>query len=200
MQRDFKVSYNNTNYIMSSLDVFEDHTIGSEHINVKTSLIPDSRVHTSHIIHEKYRQRKLEGAYRSKIVFLISIILSIAAIVLVGILQYDEYFAYINQRYDYINSTRNLCDRVDVSNIDMVSTPLAAFLLIIFIIIYKRRVFLKNKFKYRNIGLPMTVSLWNKTDRLYSGLVFGLLAFTVFGVVKNSFLGKKNVKLIPVKV
>jgi hypothetical protein len=82
----------------------------------------------------------------------------------------------------------------------MVSTPLAAFLLIIFIIIYKRRVFLKNKFKYRNIGLPMTVSLWNKTDRLYSGLVFGLLAFTVFGVVKNSFLGKKNVKLIPVKV
>ena len=200
MQNELRIKYNNTNYVMSSLDFSEDYEASPNQISIKTNLMPDSRVHTSHIIQEKYRQRRIEGVFRSKFVFLISMILSVAAIILVGILQYDEYFAYINQRYDYINATRNFCDRIDVSNIDVISTPIAAFLLIIFIIIYKRRVFLRNKFKYRNFGLPMIVSLWDKNSRLYSGLVFGLIAFTVFGVVRNSFLGNKNIKLIPVKV
>jgi hypothetical protein len=78
-------------------------------------------------------------------------------------LQYDEYFAYVNQRYDYINQTEKYCDATKpLSSIDIISTPIAAFLLILYIIIYKRRSFLKNKFKYRNIGIPMTVSVWNK--------------------------------------
>ena len=79
-------------------------------------------------------------------------------------LQYDEYFAYVNQRYDYINQSEAFCNIIQFSEIDVISTPISFLLIIIYILIYKRRVFLRNKFKYRNIGLPMIVSVWNKVN------------------------------------
>jgi Na+/melibiose symporter-like transporter len=117
---------------------------------------------TSNIIVDHYRFKKLEGKFRIKSIFLISCLLAIFVVVIICMLQYDEYSAYVNQRYDYINQTEKHCNATKLSSIDIISTPIAAFLLILYIIIYKRRRFLKNKFKYRNIGIPMTVSVWNK--------------------------------------
>ncbi len=125
---------------------------------------------TSDVIYEHNRIQKLEKPFYIKIVFLISCLLSICSIIIICMLQYDKYFANINQRYDYLNETRGFCDKSELSTIDIISTPIAGFLIILYIIIYKRRVFLRNRFKYRNVGLPMVVSVWNKVIFFISGI------------------------------
>ena len=121
-------------------------------------------IKTSEIIKNQYRFQKLEGKFRIKSIFLISCFLAISVIIIICMLQYDEYFAYINLRRSYINKTKAFCNLIEFSEIDVISTPISFLLIIIYILIYKRRVFLRNKFKYRNIGLPMIVSVWNKVN------------------------------------
>ena len=48
---------------------------------------------------------------------------------------------------------------------------------------YKRREFLVKKYQFRNIGLPMIVSGWNKTDRFNTSMVYGYMAFSVFAII-----------------
>lgn len=122
----------------------------------------DQLIRTSDVIYEKYRQKRLEGSTRVILVFCISCLLSIAAIISICVLQYDEYIALLNDRIDYIANTAKFCNSIELSSIDIISTPIAGALLLLYIIIYRRRVFLRNKFKYRNIGLPMVVSCWDK--------------------------------------
>lgn len=161
-------------------------------------LIEDS-ASTCDVIYEKYRKKKLEGTSRSRVVFLISTFICLSAVTSIALFQYDEYFAYMNDRFDYINGTKSYCQKFGISNIDLISTPIAAFLILFYILLYKRRVFLRDKYKYRNIGVPMINSCWSKENRLFSSFVFGLIALNVFEIVKNSLAFKSNVKLIPVK-
>ena len=145
----------------------------------------DSRQKTSEIIYENFRQKRLQGNFRTFLIFLLSCLLAISAIVSISILQYDEYFAYINDRNDYIENSQSLCQKISYSNIDIISTPIAGLLLIIYIIMYKRRLLWVNKFKYRNVGLPMMVSLWRKTDRLFSAFTYGTIGFNIYNLVRN---------------
>lgn len=156
----------------------------------------DSREFTSEPIYEAYRREQLEGNVRSRLVFFLSTFLAISAITTIGLLQYDEFIAYINDRHDYIERTKFFCNQIEFSNIDLVATPIAVFLVLLYILIYKRRVFLRNKFRYRNIGVPMMVSCWNKTDRMFSAFTYGLIAFNVFGIVKDSLNGSDSFKKI----
>ena len=59
--------------------------------------------------------------------------------------------------------------------------------LVLFVIMYKRRVFLRGKFKYRNIGLPMITSMWNKSNRFYTAVTFGLIAYNIYNIVMSVF-------------
>lgn len=136
-------------------------------INAKKDVLSE----TSAIIYDHYRQQRLEGKIRAKLVLTVSVFLAASVIVIICALNYDEYFAYINQRTDYVNSAKDICNSTKYVNIDFVSTPIAAALLILYVIIYRRRVFLRRKFKYRNLGLPMIVSCWNKV--LYINYLFG---------------------------
>lgn len=147
---------------------------------------------TSETIYEQARRLDLEGTNRSKLVLLLSTILAISAILTIGLFQYDEFFAYINDRFDYIDDTKAFCNQLDLANIDIVSTPIATFLIIMYILLYKRRVYLRRKFKYRNIGIPMVVSCWNKSNRLFSSFCYGLIAFNVFNIVRNSLISNNN--------
>ena len=160
----------------------------------------DSRLETSQTIYEKHRQRRLEGKIRSRFLFLASVILAISTVVLIGFIQYDEYTAFLSKRFDYINASRAFCNKTEISNIDIISTPIAFFLIVLFVFMFKRRVFLRGRFKYRNFGLPMIISLWDKKNRLLSCFTFGLIAFNVFGIIKSSFNGEVNAKLIQIKV
>ena len=70
-------------------------------VNKTKTYKPDSREHTSDVIHHTYRRKRLEGNFRLWLVFLASILIGITGIAFIGILQYDEYFAFINDRFDY---------------------------------------------------------------------------------------------------
>jgi hypothetical protein len=121
-------------------------------------------IDTSRIITDHYRFKKLERKFKVKSIFFISCLLAISVVVIICVLQYGEYNANINQRYDYINQSEAFCNIIQFSEIDIISTPISFLLIILYILIYKRRVFLRNKFKYRNVGLPMIVSVWNKVN------------------------------------
>ena len=44
-------------------------------------------------------------------------------------------------------------------------------------------------FNFYFLGLPMIVSCWNKTDRIYTSIVYGAIAFNIFGIVRDSLNG-----------
>jgi len=138
--------------------------------------------YTSEIIYQRHRRRKLEKKYHTLILFFISILLSIGTIFIISLVNYDEVIAVKNDRMDYLNTTHSLCDNITYGVIDLISTPIAAALLVLYIILYKRRVFLRDKFKYRNIGLPMIVTIWNKWNKFYTSMVYGLIALNVFEI------------------
>ena len=142
--------------------------------------------HTCEIIYQHHRRRKLEKKYLNLVLFLISIILSIGTILVISLVNYDEVFAVKNDRLDYLNATHSLCDNITYGVIDLISTPIAALILIFYIILYKRRVLLRNTFKYRNVGLPMIVTNWNKWNKFYTSMVYGLMALNIFEIVSST--------------
>jgi hypothetical protein len=141
---------------------------------------------TSEPIYEAFRRRQLEGKARSRMVFVMSSILAICGVFTITILQYDDYQAFVKNRLKYINATKVFCDKTDIANVDLLSTPIAIGLIIFYTILYKRRVFWRNKYRYRNVGLPMIVSCWNKTNRLLSSFTYGLIAFNVYSIAKSA--------------
>ena len=156
---------------------------------------------TCEIIYQRHRRRKLEKKYLNSVLFFISIVLSIGTILIISLVNYDEVFAVKNDRMDYLNTTHSLCDNITYGVIDLISTPIAAALLILYIILYKRRVFLRDKFKYRNIGLPMIVTNWRKWDKFYTSMVYGLMALNIFEIVLSTIStnGRANTDLKNVK-
>lgn len=152
-------------------------------------------------IYEAHRRRQLESKIRSKPILLASSLLAISSIAAIGLLQYFEYIAYIDDdQQGYIQKSKSLCGYIDVAQIDIISSPTAIALIILYILLYKRRVFLRNKFRYRNVGLPMMVSCLNKTDRLFSAFTYGLIAFSVYNIVRYSIGSNASVnKLVQVK-
>jgi hypothetical protein len=153
-------------------------------------------------IYEAHRRREIEKKIRSKIVYMVAMLFAIVAPVIIGVLQYNLFLdaaklASQNSSQNSINHSKYLCNKLSIKQVDLLPVPIAAALVILYILLYKRRVFLRNRFRYRNVGVPMIVSCWNKTDRLFSSYTYGLIAFSVFIIAKNSF-ESKNFKLINV--
>lgn len=159
---------------------------------MKNEFVTKTESNTSEPIYEAYRRRRLEGKTRTKLVIGLSSLLAVGVLFTIGILQYDEYFALINDRVQYVDKSRIFCNQMELAIIDVLSTPLAILLTFVYIILYKRRVLLRGKFRFRNFGLPMVVGCWNKTDRLFSSFTYGLIAFNVYNIVKNSLESKDN--------
>jgi hypothetical protein len=124
---------------------------------------------------------------------IISLIITVSSIILIIFLQYDNYYSLINGNFTIAGQNQNegLCFEKD-NYINIISTPIAIFLVIFYLFIFKRRSFLVNKFKYRNFGLPMIVSAWNKENRLFSSFIYGLIALNVFEILNNTLQGKSN--------
>jgi hypothetical protein len=111
-----------------------------------------------------------------------SFIITIACISVIVLLQID--------RIDW-SGGQGLCFENE-NYINVFSIPIAGCLIIFYIFLFKRRVFLRNKFKYRNIGLPMVVSCWNKENRFFSGIIYGLIALNVFEILTNTIQDNSN--------
>ena len=162
---------------MENIEIFNQPMRGGKKL--------DSRENTSEVIYDSYRRKKQEGVTRSRLIFCISILMAILGISLIGILQYDEYCALINNHEDYIKRSKEFCYLTTVGQIELIRSSISTVLTFFYIILYKRRVSMRNKFKYRNIGLPMITSLWNKKDRFFNCLSYGLIAINVFNKVQQ---------------
>ena len=113
--------------------------------------------------------------FRMLILLLISFFLSAYFIFDIALHQYDQYNNYINGNNADWNETKEICKFNFYSNLNVTSIILVIPLIILYILIFKRRVFLSGTFKFRNIGLPSIVSCWNKSDRLYTSLTYGII-------------------------
>ena len=145
----------------------------------------DSREKTSDVIYEFYCHKKQVGVTCSRIIFCISIFMAIIGITLIGIIQYHEYYLVVVEgvSHNTIEDSKKFCNDSTVGNIEYVTTSIATTLIFFYILLYKRRVAMRNKFEFRNIGLPMITSLWNKSDRFFHCFTYGLIAFNVFSVI-----------------
>ena len=152
----------------------------------------DHLKNTCDIIYETHRRLKLEKKYLNLILFFISIVLAIGTSVIISLVNYDQVFATVNDRNDYLDRSYSACDNITYGVIDLISTPIAAALLLFYIIICKRRVFLRDKFKYNNIGLPMITTSWNKSNRFYTSVVYGLIALSIFEIVLSTLFSERN--------
>ena len=150
----------------------------------------------NNIIDELYQSNKTPPLTQF-ILFSISIVTSAFLVFEIGKWQYDEYENIVNnksleQNTTYFNDTSSvLCQYINYYNINLYSTSVSVFLIILYILIYKRRVFKVKTFLYRNIGIPMIVSCWNKSDRLYTSFTYGIIAFNIYGIVRDELLGSK---------
>jgi hypothetical protein len=90
-----------------------------------------------------------------------------------------------------LSGGRGLCFENE-NYINVFSTPIAGCLIIFYSLLFRRRVFLRNKFKFSNIGLPMVVSCWNKENRLFSSFIYCLMALNVFEILKNTIEDNSN--------
>jgi hypothetical protein len=140
-----------------------------------------------------YLNRKnIYKAYERNVILLTSLLLSISLLITIGLLQYEVYDSYFKQRYDYMIETSYLCYYINLTDIDCVMTPLSLLLIITFIFIYQRRSCCLNRCSWKNIGVPMITSLWNKTDRANTAVVYARIAFEVFRLFQNLFQGNSN--------
>ena len=146
----------------------------SEIDEIKDELNKKNQIEISNIIHEVYYNNQIPRLSQ-QILFLISFVLSIVAIYFIGTLQYEEYHSLILNKTSDLNKTQIFCGNISKANINLVSTPIAIFLILLYVVIYKRRVFWTQKFKYRNIGLPFIITCWNKSDRMYTSLTYGII-------------------------
>jgi hypothetical protein len=138
------------------------------------------------------KQKKSIRSYKTSLILIIlSSILSLVSIISISILQYSNYRAFITNNTNLINKTEAYCF-LRSNYIDFVSTPISLVLILIYILLFKRRIFWRNKFRYRNVGLPMIVSCFNKTERLYTCLVYGLISLNVFEIIKSNLEGNSN--------
>ena len=138
---------------------------------------------TSEIIYERYRRQRLQTIPLNIGILVCSILLAICTTFLIIFINYDQVDAVLNLRTDYLESENSSCNKITYGVIDLISTPVAVAVLVLFIIMYKRRVFLRKKFKYRNIGLPMITTTWNKSNRFYTAVTYGLIAYNIYEIV-----------------
>ena len=160
-----------------------DNKIGTE---LESFYRQDNLMFTSDIIYEHYRRGKLRKTYFNFMIYFISILMSIGTILIISFVNYDVAFAARNQRNDYLDSTHSACEKISYGIIDLISTPVAIALLIFYIVLYKRRVFLREKYKYKNIGLPMILSVWKKSFRFNTAMVYGLIAFSIVEIIMST--------------
>jgi hypothetical protein len=162
-----------------------DYKIGTEMESLNHQ---DNLKFTSDIIYEYYRRGKLRKTYFNSMIFFISILMSIGTIVIISFVNYDEAFAAKNHRNDYLESSHSACKKNSYGLINLISAPVAIALLIFYIVLYKRRVFLREKYKYKNIGLPMILSVWNKSLRFNTAMVYGLISFRIVEIISSTLL------------
>jgi hypothetical protein len=125
--------------------------------------------------------RKNETRQQFIIIASFSIILLVICCTTLGIIQYQNYVELTNNITN--TESQETCAILDYGNFEIVLSTISLFIMIVYVVLHKRRSLLRNKFAMQNIGLPSIVSCWNKTDRFYTSIVYGRIAYEVYKVI-----------------
>lgn len=120
------------------------------------------------------------------IICILSIIVTITSVVLIAVLQSDEYHAVLDDRFEYINATTSFCKVLNMSDIDIISTPIAFLLICIFAFLSKRRSLCRKKCKWPYLGLPQIIGVFSKRSRFESAIVYGAISLIVFNIINQT--------------
>ena len=119
-------------------------------------------------IYENYRRKNLETKLKFKLIYFITVILTLNGVGSITLYQYNAYIDYFIQtkKENTLASSFICIKEFNSFNIDIISTSFSFILLILYAFMYKRRNFLRNKFKFKHFGIPMIISCWNKVKYL----------------------------------
>ena len=138
--------------------------------------------------------KTLRGNVGTKLfAIIITIASSIVILIAIGLIQFEEYKSFHEnfiKKNESFNSSFNLnppiCYIVDLNGFNLLTTPFASIIMIIFIVLHKRRSLCMNRCNWKNVGLPMSISLWSKKSRINSAIVYGQISFQVFQIFEQS--------------
>jgi hypothetical protein len=157
-----------------------------------------SNTKNDHFLFDNKRKKN-----RSKCVILaLSLVLLCICSGSVGILQYINYDIYLENIKEVnvvTNSTyaiedvikfvaggligQTICNTLNYWNFDIVPTSIAIGLMLIYTIMSKRRSLLTRQLGCRYLGLPNVISVWAKTDRFYTSIIYGRIAYEIFEIL-----------------
>jgi hypothetical protein len=110
-----------------------------------------------HVLFEAFN-RRAETRQASVLIIASSLLLLAVCCITLGVIQYQNYERIVN------NSTnvemQRICKIFDYGNFEIVLSSLALLIMLIYVSLFKRRSFLRNKLKTRQFGLPSIVSCW----------------------------------------
>jgi hypothetical protein len=130
-------------------------------------------------------QQKHKSKIWSIVIVVISIIFACCCIGIVAYMQFYTYDCLVRNDTVPLIQLELTCKTIYYGNFEIMSGPSALLIIIFYIILYKRRTFLVERFRFQHIGLPMIVSCWSKTDRFYTGILYGRIAYEVFTIFLN---------------
>jgi hypothetical protein len=145
-------------------------------------------------------KKNIYGQHENKIVLSLSIVLSVLILFSIGFIEYNDFNEFIpneNSTDPDFDPNSNFCKLI--IKFDVVTIPIAILIIIIFIILHKRRSFCFNSFNWKNVGLPMIISSWKKSDRLFSSFIYGMIAFRVFIIFQNLIVHQILFRLLQTK-
>jgi hypothetical protein len=145
-------------------------------------------------LNEQMKKKYIYKQRERNVMMCLSLILTVSLLIAIGLIQYDTYDSHVKKRTSYLEHGSTLCEYVNSNENDFIMTPIAAILLIIFVLLYERRSCCLNKCNWKHIGLPMIISLWNKTERAMTGLVYARIAFDIFRAFQT-FLDKQETEI-----
>lgn len=94
-----------------------------------------SSIDTTDVIYDEYRHSRNQYKHITVWLILISVIVAIGAIVIISLVSYDEYIAFNNQRFAYLNPKKEFCNKSQYGTIDVILTPIGAFVIFLFVLV-----------------------------------------------------------------
>jgi len=80
---------------------------------------------------------------------------------------------------------KSICDIVDFSNFSIISHPVSALLIILYMFLFWRRSCCL-KFLYGRPAAPSIIPPYKKFNRFYSSVIYGIIAFDVFDIISSA--------------
>jgi hypothetical protein len=144
-------------------------------------------------LNEQMKKKYIYKQRERNVMICLSILLTVSLLISIGLIQYDTYDSHVKKRTSYLEHGSTFCENVNSNENNFIMTPIAAILLIIFVLLYERRSCCLNKCNWKH-WKPMIISLWNKTERAMTGLVYARIAFDIFRAFQT-FLDKQETEI-----